>query len=217
MNKFFDFIKQVFRGKSIYRILFNWQVQKHCQNLKGTCLDLAAGKDPSYHQYWSFAPPAKLINADYDKSKNPDLIIPFDKNLPLDSGSIDNLFLFNAIYIVREPEKLIREIYRALKPEGKLFIASPFVFNEAKEPNDYRRLTSQGLEELLKQGGFNDFKITPFGERFTAGVHLWHSFFLFNFVRLIVFTKAMIFDRLIPKKIKKLYPCPLGYFVIIRK
>ncbi len=214
--KIFDFIKQVFRGKSIYRIQFNWQVQKHCRNLTGKCLDLAAGKDPSYHQYWSLEN-AELINADYNQDKNPDLQIDFNRELPLEDNSIDNIFFFNAIYIVKEPEKLMQEIHRVLKKEGRLFIASPFVFNEAKEPNDYRRLTSQGLEELLKQGGFSDFEIIPFGERFTAGIHLWHSFFLFNFIRLISFTKAMVFDKLIPKKVKRLHPCPLGYFVVGRK
>jgi len=217
MNKFFDFIKQAFRGKSIYRILFNWQIQEHCRNISGSCLDLAAGKNPSYHQYWSLDKDAKLINTDYSQEKNPDLQIDFNQPILLKDGSIDNIFFFNAIYIVKEPEKLIQEIYRVLKPEGKLFIASPFVFNEAKEPNDYRRLTSQGLEELLRQGGFNDFEIIPFGERFTAGVHLWHSFFLFNFIRLIAFTKAMVFDKWIPKKIKTLHPCPLGYFIIAKK
>jgi len=49
--KIFNFIKQVFQGKSIYRILFNWQVQEHCQNLTGKCLDLAGGKNPSYYHY----------------------------------------------------------------------------------------------------------------------------------------------------------------------
>ncbi len=43
------------------------------------------------------------------------------------------------------------------------------------------------------------------------------SFFIFNFIRLIIFTKALLFDKLIPKKIKKTHPCPLGYFVIAKK
>ncbi len=211
--KTFDFIRQVFKGKSIYRILFNWQVQEHCQDLNGKCLDLAGGKNPSYHRYWSFKNDTELIKTDL----NGGLKVDLNKDLPFDDNSMDNVFFFNAIYIIKEPEKLIKEIHRVLKPEGNLFIASPFIFNEAKEPSDYRRLTSQGLEELLKQGGFNDFKIIPFGERFTAGVHLWHSFFLFNFIRLIAFTKAMVFDKWIPRKIKKFHPCPLGYFIIIKK
>lgn len=215
--KIFDFIKQVFKGKSIYRILFNQQVQKHCRNLTGVCLDLAAGEEPSYHQYWSFAKGSKLIRTDYNKAKNPDLVVDLNDKISLEDKSIDNIFFFNAIYIIKEPEKLLKEINRILKKDGKLFIASPFIFNEAKETDDYRRLTSQGLGNLLKQGSFNDFQIIPFGERFTAGVHLWHSFFIFNFIRLIVFSKALLFDKLIPKKIKKLHPCPLGYFIIAKK
>jgi len=215
--KIFNFIKQVFQGKSIYRILFNWQVQEHCQNLTGKCLDLAGGKEPSYYKYWSFGKDAKLIKTDYNQDKNPDLKIDLNNSISLADNSIDNIFFFNAIYIIKEPEKLLKEINRVLKNNGRLFIASPFILNEAKEPDDYRRLTSQGLEDLLRESGFSDFEIIPFGERATAGVYLWHSFFLFNSVRLIAFTKAMVLDKLVPKKVKKLHPCPLGYFIIARK
>jgi len=215
--KIFDFIKQVFQGKSISRILFNRQVEKHCQNLTGFCLDLASGENPSYHQYWSLSQGAKLVSADYDQGKNPDLKVDLNQTLPFDDNSADNVFLFNAIYIVKNPEKLLKEIDRVLKNGGKLFISSPFIFNEAKEPDDFRRLTSQGLEDLLKRSGFSDFEIIPFGERFTSAAYLWHSFFIFNFIRLIAFTKALLLDELIPERIKKEHPCPLGYFVIVNK
>jgi len=213
MNKTFDFIKQVFQGKSISRILFNWQVKEHCKNLTGKCLDLAGGKDPSYYRYWSFKDDAKLIKTDI----NSNLKIDLNNNLPFDDNSIDNIFFFNAIYIIKYPNKLMKEINRILKKDGCLFISSPFIFNEAKEPDDFRRFTSQGLEKQLKKNRFEDFKIIPYGERFTAGVHLWHSFFIFNFIRLIVFTKALLLDKLISKNIKKTHPCPLGYFVIAKK
>jgi len=209
MNKTFDFIKQVFQGKSIYRILFNWKVQEYCQNLNGKCLDLAGGKDPSYHKYWSFNDDAKLIKTDLE--------VDLNKDLPFEDNSIDNILFFNAIYIIKYPVKLMKEINRILKKDGKLFISSPFISNEAKEPDDYQRFTSQGLERLLKKSNFNNFEIVPFGERFTAGVYLWHSFFIFNFIRLIVFAKALLLDKLIPKKIKKLHPCPILYFVIVKK
>jgi len=217
MNKIFDFIKQVFQNKSISRILFNWQVKKYCQNLTGRCLDLASGENPSYHQYWSLTQGTELIRTDYNQNKKPDLKVDLNEPLPFEDNYFDNIFLFNAIYIIKEPEKLIKEISRVLKKSGRLFMNSPFISNEAQEPDDFRRLTSQGLEHMLKRGGFSDFKIIPYGERFTAGVHLWHSFFIFNFIRLIAFTKALILDKLIPNKIKKLHPCPLGYFIIAKK
>jgi len=214
MNKFVDFAIQVFRGKSIYRILFNWQVAKYCQNLKGRCLDLACGGEPSYYKYLFLANISELIKTDYNNDKKPDLNIDLNKKLVFKNKSFDNIFLFNAIYIIKKPEDLIREIYRILKKDGRFFMASPFIFNEAKEPDDYRRLTSQGLKRLLKKGGFKKFKIISFGERASAGVHLWHPFFLFNFVRFFAFSKALFLDKLVPKKVRKLHPCSLGYFVI---
>jgi len=217
MNKTLDFIKQVFKGKSIARILFNWQVEKHCQNLKGRCLDLAAGINPSYQKYWSLDPDIELVTVDYNKNKNPDLIISFDQRFPLEDNSFDNIFLFNAIYIAKNQENILKEVNRVLRPGGKFFFNSPFIFNEAREPNDFRRLTSQGIELLLKQSGFNDFKIIPYGERFTVAAFLWHSFFLFDFIRFFVFLKMIVFDKLIPKKIKKKHPCPIGYFIIVKK
>jgi len=215
--KIFNFIKQVFQGKSISRILFNWQIKRHCQNLTGKCLDLASGKEPSYYQYWSLAQGAELTRTDYDNNKSQDLKVDLNESLPFEDNSFDNIFLFNAIYIVKEPEKLVKEIYRVLKKDGQLFLNSPFIFNQAPEPDDFRRFTSQGLEDLLKKGSFSDFEVISYGERFTAGVYLWHSFFIFNFIRLIAFTKALLLDKFIPKRIKKLHPCPLGYFVIAKK
>ena len=215
--KTFDFIKQVFQGKSFYRILSNWQIQKHCRNLSGLCLDLAAGEKPSYTQYWSFSQGARLIKTDYNETKGVNLRIDFNQPLPLSDDSLDNIFLFGAIYIVKEPDKLVKEIYRVLKKNGKFFIVSPFVFNEANEPDDFRRLTSQGLSDLLTESGFSNFLIIPFGERFSASAHLLHSFFVFNFIRFVVFSLALLFDELIPNKIKRLHPCPVGYFVIAKK
>lgn len=217
MNRVSDFIKQVLQGKSIYRILFNWQVREYCRGLDGVCLDLAAGHQPSYHRYLSLRSGAQLIRSDYDKTKNPDVRADLNRSLPFKDGFADNIFVFNAIYIVKEPEKLCRELFRILKKDGRLYISSPFVFHEVREPDDFRRLTSQGLEQLLKNGGFQNVRLVPFGGHFSAAAHLLHSFFVFNMVRLVVFSAALLLDKLVPSKIRKLHPCPLGYFVINQK
>ena len=57
----------------------------------------------------------------------------------------------------------------------------------------------------------------PFGGRFTAAAFLLNSFFIFNFVRLIAYSLALGLDKLVPKRIRNLHPCPLGYFVIVKK
>jgi hypothetical protein len=65
----------------------------------------------------------------------------------------------------------------------------------------------------LGSAGFKNIEIIPFGERFTASAHLLHSFFLFGFVRFFAFAAALALDKIIPEKMKKLHPCPAGYFV----
>lgn len=215
-NKFFDFTKEVFAGKSIGRILFNWQVQKHCQNLKGVSIDLAAGSNPSYYRYWGLDK-NQVIKVDYKKKDRIDIKANLNQKLPFKDNYADNIFLFNAIYIIKEPKELVREIYRVLKPNGILFLTVSLIANEAPEPNDYFRFTSQGIKMILSQTGFSQVELHKIGERVTAAVTLLHSLFLFNFIRFFVFAKALFLDKLIPKKTKEKYPCPMSYFIIAKK
>lgn len=212
MLKFWDLIRETYKGKSIHRILMNWQIFEHCQNLSGAMIDMGAGKDPSYRNYWKISP-SKFIRVDINGESKPDIIADLNKPLPLGDDSADAVFLFSVIYIIEKPEELIREIIRILKKGGKLYLYSPFIFNESREPNDYLRFTSQGLERLLRDGGFSDFEITPVGGRFTSALYLAEKIFLFKTLKLLLRMIALFLDRIYPKKLKELHPCPVGYFI----
>lgn len=216
MSKIFDFIRQVYDGKTISRILFNWQVKKNCQSLTGICVDLASGGNPSYKRYWKLNCD-KLIRSEYEDKSNHDVVIDLNKKIPLADNFADNAFLFNALYILKNPEESLKEVCRILKLGGTLFLSSPFVANEMPEPDDYYRFTSQKLKEMLSAAGFAEIKIIPYGERFTAAAHLLHDFFIFNSVRLAFFAFALLADKFVSGKMKKKYSCPLGYFITAQK
>lgn len=216
MKKILDFIKQVYTGKTISRIVFNWQVKNNCQNLKGICVDLASGKNPSYQRYWKLNCD-KLIRSEYSGDSKPDIVINLNEKIPLADNYADNAFLFNAVYILKKPEESLKEVYRILKTGGSLFLSSPFVANEMPEPDDYFRFTSQKLKEMLGEARFSKIRIIPYGERFSASAYLLHSFLFFNTVRLFVFAIALFLDKAIPKKTKNNHPFPIGYFVIAQK
>lgn len=215
-NKFLDFTKEVFTGKSIGRILFNWRVQEHCRELRGVCVDLAAGSNPSYYRYWNLSKD-QVIKVDCGEKEGVDVVADLNRELPFKDNYADNVFLFNAIYIIEQPEKLLKEIYRILKPGGVFFFNPPLINNEAPEPHDYFRLTSEGIEKILFQTRFSQMELYKIGERATAAASLLHNFWMFNFVRFFVFGLALFLDRLIPKKTKKKYPAPMAYFVISKK
>ena len=204
--------KETYRGKTLARTLFNREIGKSVKNINGIILDLGGGFKPSYERFLH-TKPEKLIRVDINKNAEPDIIADLGEPLPFSDNYANSAFLFNVIYILRSPGKTLREINRILKPGGKLFITSPFIFNEAKEPNDYWRFTSEGLEKLLKESGFNDYFITPVGERFSATAYLISPFLLFWRIKFLFYATAIIIDRFIPEKLKLKQPCPIGYFV----
>ena len=104
-----------------------------------------------------------------------------------------------------------------MKPSGKLFLTSPFIFNEAKEPSDYWRFTSEALEKLLRESNFDQFKIIPIGERFSAVAYLVSPFLIFWPIKFVFYALAIGLDKIIPKKLKLKQPCPIGYFVEVKK
>ncbi len=212
MNKFRILLKETRRGKTIARTLLNLEIARHTENIGGVVIDLGGGKKPSYERFWRINP-EKFIRVDINEKTNPDIVADLNKPLPFSNNFADAVFLFNVIYILENPAASLGEIRRILKPGGKLFFTSPFIFNEAKEPADYWRFTGQGLEKILKEAGFEKFSIIPVGERFSAAASLVAPFLLFWPVKFAAYCLAAAFDNLIPEKLKLNQPCPIGYFV----
>jgi len=74
--------------------------------------------------------------------------------LPARDVSYDLIVCTQLLEHVPEPLAVLRELYRALKPSGSLWLTAPFVFAEHMQPHDYYRYTRYGLTYLLCQAGF---------------------------------------------------------------
>ncbi|MFH1990700.1 MAG: class I SAM-dependent methyltransferase [Patescibacteria group bacterium] len=205
-------LKETYYGKTIARTLFNLKIAERVKNINGIIIDLGSGLNPSHKRFWQIKP-EKLISVDIDKETKPDIIADLNKPLPFPDNFADSVFLFNVIYILGNPSITLREINRILKPGGKVFLTSPFIFNEAKEPVDYWRFTSGALEKLLKESGFEKYLIQPVGERFSAAAYLISPFLFFWPIKFLFYIVAVAFDEIIPEKLKLNQPSPIGYFV----
>ena len=58
------------------------------------------------------------------------------------------------------------ELYRVLKPGGRMIVTSPFICIEHEMPYDFRRFTFNGLINLMKKNNFKILKSQKFLNNF---------------------------------------------------
>ncbi len=86
-----------------------------------------------------------------DYEPYPDLEVVGDAHhLPFPDGSFDAAVCETLLEHVTEPERVISEMRRVLKPGGKIYVMMPFIFGFHAAPNDYTRFTHRGLEYRMR-------------------------------------------------------------------
>lgn len=86
--------------------------------------------------------------------------------IPLEQAVFDAVLCTQVLEHVPEPEKVLREIQRVLKPGGKLFLTVPQSWHQHQKPHDYYRYTSFGIRYLLEKVGLQIESLEPMGGYF---------------------------------------------------
>jgi len=87
-------------------------------------------------------------------------------NLPLCDKVFDLVLCLEVLEHVREPQQVLQELYRVLRPGGKLYFSVPMSWHQHQQPHDYFRYTSFGLRYLLDKVGFDVHELAPTGGYF---------------------------------------------------
>jgi SAM-dependent methyltransferase len=74
--------------------------------------------------------------------------------LPFANNSIDRINCEAVLEHLYDPALAIKEMFRVLKPGGKVFCATPFLQHYHGYPHHYQNLTKTGQEHLFKKNGF---------------------------------------------------------------
>ncbi|SFC55268.1 Ubiquinone/menaquinone biosynthesis C-methylase UbiE [Flexibacter flexilis DSM 6793] len=135
------------------------------QNLpkfKGVVLDVGCGNMPYKPLVLSNVTKATTyIGLDldvYDYKANvyttqPDLLWDGQK-IPLDNESVDTVILTEVLEHCADPEAVLREIFRVLRPNGNLFLTVPFLWLLHEVPHDEYRYTPFSLRRHIQNAGF---------------------------------------------------------------
>jgi len=131
------------------------------EHVKGKLLDAGAGKLSYRHILKPFCTEYRSIDF---RPTHPELDYVGDiQAIPLPDNSFDTVFSAEVLEHVPDPEKALREIYRVLKPQGKLVMSIPHLMYLHNEPHDYYRYTKYGLRVLLERAGFSIITLRPSG------------------------------------------------------
>jgi len=115
-------------------------------NLQGEGLDI--GHDGNYSFKNGNVVRLNIYPGDYIDIVSDGLDYPFE------DSKFDKVLLRCVLEHVEEPEHILKELYRILKPGGKIVIEVPFINPIHGAPEDYFRFTPKGLEVIIKNQNF---------------------------------------------------------------
>lgn len=139
---------------------FYYQIEKFVRDIakkydkKGKeLLDIGAGATP-YKKYFK-----KLKYSTQDIAQNNkrtiDHIGDLNKGLPMiKDSSFDYILSTQVLEHLTNPQRVFEEFNRILKPKGKIFLTTNFIYQIHMIPYDYYRFTKYGLKHLGEASGF---------------------------------------------------------------
>lgn len=70
-------------------------------------------------------------------------------HLPFGDGTVHGVIIQGVLEHVADPDAIVREVQRVLRPGGAVYVETPFVQHYHQDPEDFRRYTLAGLRQLL--------------------------------------------------------------------
>jgi SAM-dependent methyltransferase len=149
----------------------------------GDVLDVGCGFMP-YRTIIESIPAVKsytgmdLEQATYYGDVEPDL--KWDgQRIPREDGSFDCVIATEFLEHYPEPEKVLAEVRRVMRPGGWLFATVPFIWNLHEVPYDEYRYTPYSIRRHFGNAGFDGIEIKPLGGwnlAFAQMIGLWLGF-----------------------------------------
>lgn len=168
-NEFIDIQPKIW-NIDIYSIRLSiFKALKHdLTNFKGELLDIGCGKMPYKEYILRNSKVSNYVGLDIESAINydPDIMPDFTwkgEVMPFESDSFDCAFGTEVLEHCPEPELILKEVFRILKPGGTFFFTVPFLWNLHEVPNDEYRYTPFALKRHLTNSGFKSIEIKATG------------------------------------------------------
>lgn len=155
---------------------------------RGHFLDLGCGNKP----YESLYNPKteQQVGCDVIQSdQNRVDVICLATELAFPDARFDSVLCTQVLEHVFDHNKMMKEVFRVLKPGGHVILTVPFAWELHEEPYDFFRYTKHALKELFEQTGFQIDYIKPNGGKWAAIYQLRNNMLYTSFKKKTIINK----------------------------
>ena len=156
---------------------------------RGRLLDVGCGNKPYEHlfrpfvtEYIGLEHSATFSETSASRTGGPDVFYD-GVNLPFQDASFDTVLSVQVLEHTSDPQHLLEEMSRVLRPGGLMILSAPFSFRLHEEPHDYFRYTPHGLRMMCEKAQFEVIEIQPQGGFGSVVGHKLNSFLALRLVR----------------------------------
>jgi len=132
---------------------------------KGRMLDLGCGNVPLFGVYRDLVDDVVCVDwpATLHRRQHVDAFADLAKPLPFRDSCFDTILLSDVLEHIPNPEPLIGEIARTLRPGGCVLFGVPFLYHLHEVPHDFNRYTRYQLEGVLNGAGLDVLELNEVG------------------------------------------------------
>jgi SAM-dependent methyltransferase len=130
-------------------------IKANSKNMRGRLLDFGCGSKP----YKNLFAVDEYVGLDIERRghdhADEEVDVLYDGLvLPFKDGCFDSVFSSEVFEHVFNPENILRELHRVMKPGAAILLTTCFAWDEHEIPWDFARYTSFGLKHLFESAGF---------------------------------------------------------------
>lgn len=152
------------------RKAYNWLIydtgdrflQMFSSHFKGDLYDLGCGEMP--YRNWFLQNADRYVGVDWSDTLHElkaDIVADLNAPLPIKDMAADTVVSLSVMEHLREPQNMLKEAIRILKPGGSMILQVPFMWWVHEAPHDYYRYTCYGLKYMFEKAGFTDVEVMP--------------------------------------------------------
>jgi SAM-dependent methyltransferase len=172
------------------RKAYNWLIydagdrflRMFSSHIKGDLYDLGCGELP--YKRWFMQYVERYVGVDWSGTlheMNADIVADLNEQLPIKDQVADTVVSLSVMEHLREPQSMLNEAFRILRPGGSMILQVPFMWWVHEAPHDYFRYTCYGLKYMFEKAGFTDVEVMPQ----TGFWVMWTLKFNYQSIRLI--------------------------------